>query len=91
MHFFWTQEETQAFEKLKEEMYIALVLATLEFTKAFIVECDASRNGISVVLMQEERSLAFEIHQIKGNNLHKPIYEKECWKYYMKLSNGVIA
>ena len=40
-----TPEETKAFEHLKEAMCQALVLATPDFTKTFIVECDASRNG----------------------------------------------
>jgi len=47
------------------------------FTKTFIVECDAPGNSISVVLMQEGRTIDFESRLIKGNYLHKPIYEKE--------------
>ena len=49
--FSWTPETTKAFEHLKEEMCQALVLATPDFKKTFIVECDASGNGIGVVLM----------------------------------------
>ena len=75
--FFFTLEATQAFEKLKEEMCKDLILAIPNFKKKDTVECDASRNGIGIVLMQEGRPLAFENWSIKGKNLHKPIYEKE--------------
>jgi uncharacterized membrane protein YeiH len=47
--FFWTQEETKAFENLKVAMCTTLVLATEDSTKTFIVECDALGHGIDVV------------------------------------------
>ena len=39
--FSWTPEATKAFEDLKEAMCRASILATLDFTKTFTVECDA--------------------------------------------------
>ena len=55
----------------------APVLTTLDFTKTFVVECDALGNAIGIVFMQEGRPISFESSPIKGNDLHKPIYEKE--------------
>jgi hypothetical protein len=75
--FSWTLEASKSVEQLKEVMCKAPVLTIPNFTKTFIVECDASGNGIGVVLMQEGRLLDFESRPLKGKDLHKPIYEKE--------------
>jgi hypothetical protein len=75
--FSWTTKANKSFEQLKEVMCKESVLTTLDFTKTFIVECDASGNGIGAVLMQEGRPLDFESRPLKGKDLHKPIYEKE--------------
>ena len=66
--FFWTLEETQAFQQLQEETCKASVLTTLDF-KTFVVECDALGNDIGVVLIQEGRPITFEICPIKGKDL----------------------
>ena len=86
--FSWTPKATKAFEHVKEAMCQAPVLATPDFTKTFIVECDALGNGIGVVLLQDERPIAFESRPIKGRFLHKAIYEKEMLAYSMHLRNG---
>ena len=75
--FSWTPEATKAFEHLKEAMCHASVLAMPDFKKTFIVECDASLNGIGAILMQDEIPITFKKIPIKGKYLHKAIYEKE--------------
>jgi hypothetical protein len=85
--FSWTEEATKYFEKCKDVICTTLILATPNFSKTFIVECDASSHGIGAVLMQEVRPLSFERNQLKGKNLVKPIYEKKCWPYYTQFRN----
>ena len=75
--FSWTPKETQDFEQIREGMWKYHVFTTLDSTKTFIVECDALKNGIGVVLMQEGMPLSFESRPLKGKDLHKPIYDKE--------------
>jgi hypothetical protein len=75
--FSWTLEATKSFEQLKEVMCNGPVFTTPEFTKTFIVKCDALGNGIGVVLMQEGSPLDFQSQPLNGKDLHKPIYEKE--------------
>jgi hypothetical protein len=51
--FTWTPTVAQDFQTLKMAMCTTLVLALPDFTKTFVLECDASEKGIGVVLMQE--------------------------------------
>ena len=65
--FSWTLEVTKAFEYLKEEMCLAPVLAMPDFTKTFIVECDASGNGIGVIFNARRKTHFF----LKSSNQSK--------------------
>jgi hypothetical protein len=75
--FTWTPATAQAFQTLKMAMCTTSILALPDFTKTFVLECDASGKGIGVVLMQEGRPLAFTSRKLSERNLGKPIYEKE--------------
>jgi hypothetical protein len=75
--FTWTPVTAQAFQTLKMAMCTTPVLPLPDFTNTFVLECDASGKGIGVVLMQEDRPLAFTSKQLSKRNLGKSIYEKE--------------
>jgi hypothetical protein len=75
--FTWTPAASQGFQTLKTAMFTTLVLDLPDFTKSFVLECDASGKGIDIVLMQEGQPLAFTSKQLSERNLVKTIYEKE--------------
>jgi len=64
----------QAFQQLKAKMVSLPVLALPDFEKPFIIEADASRHGIGVVLMQEQRSIAYFNHAFSQLGRKKSVY-----------------
>ena len=48
--FSWSDEATQAFEKIKQKLTMAHVLTLPDFSKPFELHCDASKVGVGVVL-----------------------------------------
>jgi len=57
--FVWTPQDKKSFEELKDKLTCASVLALVGFDKVFEVECNAFGVGISAVLIQEGRPLAY--------------------------------
>ena len=52
--FQWTSEHQESFEKLKEVLTSALVLAYPDHSKPCVLEMDASLKGLGVVLLHED-------------------------------------
>lgn len=75
--FQWNEKTQLTFDKLKEAMGTCPVLPMLDFTRSFILECDASGEGIDVVLMQDRHPIAYESKKLTQTKCLYSIYDKE--------------
>jgi len=57
--FTWIEVAKQAFSALKQSMCTTPVLVVPDFTKQFVLECDASSKGSGEMLTKEGHPLAF--------------------------------
>ena len=75
--FKWDNDAKTCYEQLKTLMTSTPVLATPDFTKTFILECDNSGTCLGVVLMQDKHPIAFESRKLKPSEQTKSTYDKE--------------
>ena len=54
---------------LKQIMSSTPILETPDFSKPFVIECDASRFGIGAMLMQEGHPITFESRKLNKREL----------------------
>jgi hypothetical protein len=75
--FRWSQEAHVTFDKMKKVMSTCSVLSLPDFSQPFILECDASGEGIGAVLMQNRHPISYESRKLRGPELLYTIYDKE--------------
>jgi hypothetical protein len=75
--FAWDDQAAAAFGALKAAITSAPVLAMPDFTKTFVVECDASSHGFGAVLVQEGHPVAFFSRPIAPRHRALAAYERE--------------
>jgi hypothetical protein len=75
--FSWIEEATTAFTALKTIVTSAPVLALPDFTKPFIVECDASTHGFGAMLIQDGHPIAFFSRPVAPRHRSLAAYERE--------------
>ncbi|GJU43942.1 putative reverse transcriptase domain-containing protein [Tanacetum coccineum] len=82
--FDWGDKQEAAFQLLKEKLCSAPILALPEGAENFIIYCDASHKGLGVVLMQNEKVIAYASRQLK-------IHEKNYTTHDLELGAVVFA
>ena len=60
-HKMWSEEHREIFNKLKHLLTTAPVLGYADFTKPFILETDASNQGLGAVLSQEKNGMRYVV------------------------------
>ena len=95
--FEWTDTCEQSFQELKKRLVSAPVLILPDIHKDFEVFCDASRQGLGGVLMQEGKVVAYASRQLKphqGNysthdlELAATVHALKIWRNYL-IGNAV--
>ncbi|WVZ49150.1 hypothetical protein U9M48_000527 [Paspalum notatum var. saurae] len=72
--FNWTKERQAAFDELKKRLTTAPVLTLPDLTKSFTVSCDASKEGLGCVPMQEGKVIGYASRRLRKH---------EIWRHYL--------
>ena len=75
--FSWNEAAAAAFDALKTAVTSAPILATPDFSKMFVVECDASSHGFGAVLVQDGHPVAFFSRPVAPRHRALAAYERE--------------
>ena len=90
--FVWYEKCQASFDELKKRLTTALVLILPDLSKKFSIYCDASRQGLGCVLMQEGRVVAYASRQLRKHELNYPTHDLELavvvhalkiWMHYL--------
>jgi hypothetical protein len=79
--FRWSPGADIAFQCLKHALITAPVLQLPDFSKQFVIECDASGSGFGAVLHQGDGPIAFFSRPIAAHHVKLPAYERIDWAH----------
>ena len=97
--FVWCESQEKAFQHLKLMMSTPPILALPNFNEPFVLEADASGQGIGAVIMQQGKPIAFFSKSLGPKAAAASTYEKEAlailealkkWKHYFASTSLII-
>ena len=74
--FQWHEGDEKYFQRMKEVISNCPILEFPYFSKPFVLECDASGEGIGAVLKQGQHPIAFESTKLQPHERLYSIYDK---------------
>ena len=90
--FLWSEAYQQSFNELKGSLTSALVLTLPSGRDGFAVYCDASRQGLGCVLMQNDKVISYAPRQLKKHEQNYHTHDIELaavvlalriWRHYL--------
>ena len=97
--FCWTDQQEEAFQVLQTAMLTSPISALPKFSEQFILEADASGQGIGAVLIKHGKPIAFYSKTLGKKAAALSTYDKEAiailealkkWKHYLASSSVII-
>jgi hypothetical protein len=90
--FEWSEACQNSFEELRKRLTTAPVFTMPDIHKSFDIYCDASKQGLCCVLMQEGHVIAYASRQLRKHEQNYPIHDLELaavihalkiWRHYL--------
>nr|GEW22995.1 putative reverse transcriptase domain-containing protein [Tanacetum cinerariifolium] len=90
--YIWGEDQKLAFQLLKKKLCEAPILALPKGNDDFVLYCDASLQGLGVVLMQREKVIAYASRQLKPHEenytkhdlkLGAVVFALKIWRHYL--------
>ena len=90
--FKWNDPCELAFHELKRRLILASILIVPERGRRYIVDCDASKDGLRCVLIQSERVVAYGSWLLKDHEWNYPthnielaaiVFALKIWRHYL--------
>ncbi|WVZ70066.1 hypothetical protein U9M48_018766 [Paspalum notatum var. saurae] len=90
--FEWNDKREKSFQCLKDKLTTTPVLTLPDLQKDFVVYCDASRQGLGCVLMQDNHVIFYASRQLRAHEENYPTHDLELaavvhalkiWRHYL--------
>jgi hypothetical protein len=90
--FEWSEACQNSFDELRKRLTTTPVLTMPDIHKSFDIYCDASKQGLGCVLMQEGHGIAYASRQLRKHEQNYPTHDLELaavihalkiWRHYL--------